>query len=220
MATYKYVINPHTGRLQKVLSNDYIQSLDPKEHTHTESEITDLDHDAQKIKGKEIDDSAIDTDKYLKYDGEKIVYDTPSEGGAVSGVRVRVYLSSFQSIPNDTGTKVLFNVKEWDINDEFVNSTFTAKEEGYYEIQSELLFFNPGANKLLSLAVKKNDEFIKSRYEASNGLYEIDSIETYTVAYLNIGDTIEIWAQHQVGTSVNLLGVPSPQSSNMIINKI
>ena len=199
MANYRYVINPHTGRLQKVLSNDYIQSLDPKEHTHTESEITDLDHDAQKIKGKEIDDSAIDTDKYLKYDGEKIVYDTPS---------------------NDTGTKVLFNVKEWDINDEFVNSTFTAKEEGYYEIQSELLFFNPGANKLLSLAVKKNDEFIKSRYEASNGLYEIDSIETYTVAYLNIGDTIEIWAQHQVGTSVNLLGVPSPQSSNMIINKI
>lgn len=117
MGKYKYVINPHTGRLQRILSDEYIQSLsgegdmkkevydtnedgivdnseklegstksevqdhEPKEHTHTESEITDLEHDAQKIKGKEIDDSAIDTDKYLKYDGEKIVYDTPSGGG-------------------------------------------------------------------------------------------------------------------------------------------
>ena len=138
----------------------------------------------------------------------------------VSGARIRVYLSSFQSIPNDTETKVLFNTEEWDINNEFANSTFTAKEEGYYEIQSELLFLNPGANKLLSMAVKKNDTFVKNKYQNSHTAYVLNNIETYSVVHLNVGDTIEIWTFHQVGVSVNLLGVPTPQSSNVIINKI
>jgi hypothetical protein len=52
-------------------------------HTHAESEITDLDHDAQKIKGKEVDDSAIGDGKFLKYQasGDKVVYASVSGGG-------------------------------------------------------------------------------------------------------------------------------------------
>ena len=56
---------------------------DPKSHTHTESEVTDLDHDAQKIKGKTVDDAAIGDDKILVYKtaGTKLVYEAKPSGG-------------------------------------------------------------------------------------------------------------------------------------------
>ena len=52
-------------------------------HTHTESQITDLNHDAQKIKGKAVDPSGIANGKVLAYDqpSDKIVYKDPSAGG-------------------------------------------------------------------------------------------------------------------------------------------
>jgi len=55
----------------------------PSPHTHTESEITDLIHDAQKIKGKEVDDSAIGDNKFLKYNEStgKIEYVSGGTGG-------------------------------------------------------------------------------------------------------------------------------------------
>ena len=55
----------------------------PSTHTHTESEITDLIHDAQKIKGKEVDDSQIGDNKFLKYNASsgKIEYVSGGTGG-------------------------------------------------------------------------------------------------------------------------------------------
>ena len=53
---------------------------DPKAHTHTESEVTDLDHDAQKIKGKNVDAPVADDDgKFLQYDhaGSKYTHAEP-----------------------------------------------------------------------------------------------------------------------------------------------
>ena len=53
-------------------------------HGHTESEISDLDHNAQKIKGVIINDAAIGDQKVLAYDlgTERIVYITPAPSGA------------------------------------------------------------------------------------------------------------------------------------------
>ena len=111
MATYKYVINPHTGKLQKVLDDtnlgdmkksDYdtnddgvvdnseklegstkseVQDHEPKDHDHLEEDITDLDHNAQKIKGIEVDDTDIDDGKILKYNSTsgKLEYEDESE---------------------------------------------------------------------------------------------------------------------------------------------
>jgi hypothetical protein len=52
-------------------------------HTHVESEITDLNHDAQKIRGKTVDPNDIGDGKVLAYDqpSDKIVYKDPSAGG-------------------------------------------------------------------------------------------------------------------------------------------
>ncbi len=53
-------------------------------HTHVEADITDLDHDAQKIKGKPVDDSSIGDDRILVYKAasDSLVYeDKPAGGG-------------------------------------------------------------------------------------------------------------------------------------------
>jgi len=55
----------------------------PKTHTHTESDITDLNHDAQKIRGKIVDDAAIGNGKVLVYrtSGDKLQYENQAGGG-------------------------------------------------------------------------------------------------------------------------------------------
>lgn len=87
---------------------------------------------------------------------------------------------------------------------------------------SELRFLNMTQipNKLISIAIKKNDEFVKVRESSSHGLVPFESIETWSMEYLNIGDTIEIWTEHNFGSPVNLIGFPASQSSNLAINKI
>jgi hypothetical protein len=60
-----------------------VQDHTPKTHTHTESQITDLDHDADKIKGIDVDAAAIADGKRLTYKSAsgKIEYETPTAGG-------------------------------------------------------------------------------------------------------------------------------------------
>ena len=67
------------GEGMKVHGNEYHEpDFAEAEHTHTESEITDLDHDAQKIKAKTVDDSGIGDKKLLVYNatGTKLEYKT------------------------------------------------------------------------------------------------------------------------------------------------
>ena len=60
---------------------DAVSKKHNEAHTHLEIDITDLDHDALKIKGITVDDSGIGTGKYLKYDGANLIYDTPAGAG-------------------------------------------------------------------------------------------------------------------------------------------
>jgi len=62
------------GEIQHANIVDEAQKHTPKIHTHDEADITDLDHDALKIKGVTVDDSGIGADKYLKYDGANVAY--------------------------------------------------------------------------------------------------------------------------------------------------
>ena len=61
-----------------------VQDHTPKSHTHTEAQISDLDHDALKIKGVIVNDAAIGDQKVLAYDlgTQRIVYITPAPSGA------------------------------------------------------------------------------------------------------------------------------------------
>lgn len=105
-----------------------VQDHDPKAHTHTESEITDLDHDADKIKGVAVNDSA-------KGEGKVLVYhETPDElqyeeqsggGGALPNQTVlgtsdyQLQSTSFEDVPEmeitvaETGTYLVLFFANW-----------------------------------------------------------------------------------------------------------
>ncbi|MBW8035622.1 MAG: hypothetical protein FVQ79_08330 [Planctomycetes bacterium] len=61
-----------------------VQTHTPASHTHLEVDVTDLDHDAQKVKGVIINDAAKADQKVLAYDSgtDRIVYITPAASGA------------------------------------------------------------------------------------------------------------------------------------------
>lgn len=61
-----------------------VQDHTPKSHTHTEAQITDLDHDALKIKGVIVNDAAIGDQKVLAYDlgTERLIYISQAPSGA------------------------------------------------------------------------------------------------------------------------------------------
>jgi hypothetical protein len=75
--------DPSVHSSLKGVTKTQIQDHSPQVHYHTESQITDLSHDAQKIKGKVVDDSSIDDGKVLGYDEaeDKIVFKDPTSGG-------------------------------------------------------------------------------------------------------------------------------------------
>ncbi|MGD9209161.1 MAG: hypothetical protein PVI90_00220 [Desulfobacteraceae bacterium] len=72
-------------------------------HTHTESDITDLDHDAQKIKGVTIDDTDIANGKILKYNSTSgnLEYEDDATGG---GSNTLIMQDEGSPIPNTPHT--------------------------------------------------------------------------------------------------------------------
>jgi hypothetical protein len=66
------------------LDGSHASAFAQASHTHVEADITNLDHNAQKIKGKIVDDSGIGDGKVLGYNAslDKIVYMTGGGGGA------------------------------------------------------------------------------------------------------------------------------------------
>jgi len=66
-----------------------VQDHAPKAHTHEEDEITDLDHDAEKIAGVPVDDTDKGDGKVLAYNvsSEKLEYETPTGGGPADAIR-------------------------------------------------------------------------------------------------------------------------------------
>ncbi|MEM2975852.1 MAG: hypothetical protein QW821_05490, partial [Candidatus Bathyarchaeia archaeon] len=65
------------------LDGSHASAFAQASHTHVEADITNLDHNAQKIKGKAVDDSGIGDGKVLGYNAsqDKIVYMTVQGGG-------------------------------------------------------------------------------------------------------------------------------------------
>ncbi|GAH86185.1 unnamed protein product, partial [marine sediment metagenome] len=82
----------------------------PKIHTHVEANITDLIHDAQKVKGVIIDDTDIADQKVLAYDSgtERIVYIEPApSGAAIASIQYAdIAMSSSQAEKDETITEV------------------------------------------------------------------------------------------------------------------
>lgn len=129
-----------------------------------------------------------------------------------SGVKFSAYKSANQTgIADTTSTKITFDTERFDTGNDFASSTFTVPVTGFYQLNVYLLFtFSGGATGVSSiLSVHVNGAEVRRRdAESTNTTNKTLSTNQYSeLISLTAGDTVEIYAQADVGSgTVTVVG--------------
>lgn len=131
--------------------------------------------------------------------------------------RARAYLSGgTQSIPDATWTKIQFNAENYDEKTEFDSTTnyrFTAKEEGYYQVNARTLYTitAAAANDYVSIAIYVNgsiraqgNNLAVGTSAANTDIYSNNAPNVGDVVYLTAGQYIEIFTYQDSGAARNI----------------
>jgi len=117
------------------------------------------------------------------------------------------YQSVAQSISVSTFTKVMFQVKEFDTNNNFDNVTnyrFQPTVAGYYQVSSAITYSSSATSSWIISIFKNGNEFKRGITE---GTVSNPSITVGALIYLNgTTDYIELYTYQTSGGSVNLFG--------------
>jgi len=150
-----------------------------------------------------IADNAITTAKIA---AGAVVQADLATGVAGTGPAFSAYANASTSIPNITLTKVLFQVEEWDTNNNFASSTFTPTVAGYYQINS--CVYTASSAGALELLIIKSGAIYKSGVfiPALSGIGALATVSG--IVYCNgTTDYIEISAYQTSGTTTSALGL-------------
>jgi len=151
-------------------------------------------------------------------DGQVLTYNSTTgkwENKAAAGggfnSRVRVYLSSDQSIDGQTTTKINFDTEDYDGNNEWDTSTykFTAANAGYYLITCRLYWDATFPSERFTIYIYKNGSNVSLqgwRYSSISTGSQMGHITD--ILYLAAGDTIEFYV-YQNDTSAHSLRASS-----------
>jgi len=209
------------GKLFKVNSSE--TALEPS--TNTDSEIADAvskrhtqntDHIIKDADGDtliDVEESADKDEIVGKVAGVEAlrvhssgILDLPKQSGCAG------YLGTAQSINNASVTKVMFDTKEYDLQNEYDNVTnyrFTATKDGKYLITCKITFSDAlNTTDRIFVSIHKNgSEYKNSDVGGSNGTYQGPIIST--VVHLVAGDYIEFYVYQATGASKSLYNSPS-----------
>jgi hypothetical protein len=129
---------------------------------------------------------------------------TAAGGSSFAGVRLSA--SGTQSISNNTNTKVTFNGEVYDVGGYAASGstiTIPSGKAGYYLLQGSYGFLAPNATGYRGIFIKKNT----STTLIQTYMYQLPSdvyLNANVVAYLAVGDTVELYLQQTSGTSLTL----------------
>jgi len=117
------------------------------------------------------------------------------------------YLGTAQSVDSDIQTKVAFDTKEYDSQNEYDNTTnyrFTATKDGKYLITCKITFSDAlnTTSRIFVSIYKNGSECKNSDVGGSSGTYQGPIIST--VVHLTAGDYIEFYIFQQTGASKSL----------------
>jgi hypothetical protein len=128
--------------------------------------------------------------------------------------RARAYRSgSTQSIPDSTWTKIQFNAENYDEKSEFDSTTnyrFTAKEDGFYQVNSRTRYTitAAAANNYLSIAIYVNgtayaygNNLAVGTSAGNTDIYSNNAPVVSDVVYLTAGQYIEIFTYQNSGAA-------------------
>jgi hypothetical protein len=112
------------------------------------------------------------------------------------------YANANLTVPNSTNTKVLFQVEEWDTNNNFSSSTFTPTVAGYYQLNAQISW-SAANNSRNVIYLFKNG----SLYKVGNDLSGANNVSLClsSQVYANgTTDYFEIYCVQITGGSVTL----------------
>jgi hypothetical protein len=116
-----------------------------------------------------------------------------------------------QTIPTDTQTKVLFQLEEFDTNNNFANSTFTPTIAGYYQLNAEVRFNGGSGTGEIMITIWKNGSEYKRGWNSKDVALSTSSWWAMTVSsivYANGStDYFEIAVQHGAGSNRDLTAI-------------
>ena len=108
----------------------------------------------------------------------------------------RVYRAIPMYLFKETWTKILFDAEDWDINGEFANHRFTAKEAGYFQVNLSVLGGVLTDGKRWNVAIYKNGNPHSTTWE-NNGAAGYNGSYISDIVHLNgTTDFVEGWAYH------------------------
>lgn len=136
---------------------------------------------------------------------------------AVNGPAFSAYASNatLQTIPTDTLTKVLFQIEEFDTNNNYTNSTFTPTVAGYYQINSQVRIDGTSGTGEMMIALYKNGAAYKrgTNQQGTQIASNFWAMQVSSLVYANgTTDYFEIYVQqgsaaNRTVTAVNDTGI-------------
>lgn len=130
--------------------------------------------------------------------------------------RARAYLSVAQSIPNASWTQIDFDAENFDEHNEWDDTTnyrFTAKEDGYYQVNARTRFTITAAtaNNYVSIALYVNgsvyaygNNLAVGTSSSNTDIFSNNAPIVSDVVYLTAGQYLEVYAYQNSGGARNI----------------
>jgi len=132
---------------------------------------------------------------------------------AINGPAFAAYAdNTAQNITSGSQQKILFQVEEFDTNNNFANSRFTPTVAGYYQLNAEVRFDGSFGTGETMIVVWKNGSEYKRGWNASgvNWATNFGAMTVSTLVYANgTTDYFEIYAQQTSGSTMTVTAVNS-----------
>lgn len=111
------------------------------------------------------------------------------------------YASVVQSIPSATPTKIVFDTKAFDTNNNFASSRFTPTVAGYYSLQTLVSLVNSAARATIVTVFKNGVELMRGSRLETTGFS--GSPGSWLVYMNGTTDYVEIYLFQNSGSSLN-----------------
>ena len=128
------------------------------------------------------------------------------------------YLSSTQSITTSTTTKILFDTKTFDTNNNFSSNRFTPTVAGYYQINMNVIGSSSSYSSIQIYQIYKNgNPYVRSDWRYQSAIIDTGSGNISAVIYFNGStDYVEGYA-YIVGTSPTISSSLTTQFSGCLV---
>jgi len=153
-------------------------------------------------------DGSSGTSLYIKESGTGNTGWVAVGGNSGFTSRARAYLTSDQTIADSSDTKVTLNSKNYDGDDEFDSSTnyrFTAKNDGYYQVNASVSYASPVDQANYIVQIRKNGTAYSKAQISTSGTTRV-SIPISDIVPLETDDYLELYTSHNSGSSRDIDG--------------